>query len=94
MKRDKPESETIPQHQNLTELNHIKKWNYLSHRVFFQLRDLCEELLLVQMMNLGYILSYDFYIVGHLSDFFYTTLKLCLIKFLKKCFLYFFIPYT
>lgn len=56
MKRFKPEIETIPQHQNLTEQDHIKKWNYLPKRVCFQLRDLGEELLLVQMMNLRYII--------------------------------------
>lgn len=39
MKRDKPESETIPQHQNLRELDHITKWNYLPKRVVISSND-------------------------------------------------------
>lgn len=51
MVQDKPESETVPQHQNKAEIDHINKWNNLSQRLFIKLWDLYEELLLVQMEN-------------------------------------------
>lgn len=35
MGRDKPESETVPQHPNLAELDHMSKWNYLPQMFLF-----------------------------------------------------------